>query len=466
MNGKTKKNLISLLLAILDIFFINLGYLLIFHLWKGKFTTENIEAYITVIPVISITALILFNIYGIYNIERRNISELAVSSVIALFFSNVIGMASSFFLRSFAFPRSVFIGGFILQTVFIVTLRYIAINLYKKIHGPERLLIVGREEDAKQIINSISRIDHGWVDCRYAVLENEAKMLEWAMNLADTIFLTAEAAKNLKKEIVDASLKGKKIAIIPDLYEILMPKARLVTFDDLLVFEFPHWNVSRGQRVIKRVLDFISAFVGLILSLPLIIIISILIKLTSEGPILYIQERIGQYGKKFKLYKFRTMINNAEKHTGPVMAGKDDPRLTPLGKILRALRFDEIPQLINVLKGDMSLIGPRPERPVFVEKYCQINPYYNYRHLVKPGITGLAQVMGSYDTSFEDKLRYDLYYISNYSLLLDLKIFFLTLKTILLAEGIVKKKNIDVDEQWQNMIVLCSDELSSSKENK
>ncbi|MCG0275996.1 MAG: sugar transferase [Thermosediminibacteraceae bacterium] len=466
MDGITKKNLISLLLAMLDIFFINLGYLLIFCLWKGKFSTENIEAYITVIPVISITALILFNIYGLYNIERRNISELAVSSVIALIFSNVIGMASSFFLRSFAFPRSVFIGGFILQTIFIVILRYIAIIFYKKIHGPERLLIVGREEDAKQIINSISRIDRGWVDCRYAVLGNEVETLKGAIALANTIFLTAEAAKNLKKEIVDATLKGKRIAIIPDLYEILMPKARLVTFDDLLVFELPNWNISKGQQAIKRALDFISALVGLILSLPLIVVISILIKLTSDGPVFYVQERVGQYGKKFRLYKFRTMRNNAEEHTGPVIAGRDDPRLTPLGKILRALRIDEIPQLINVLKGDMSLIGPRPERPVFVEKYCKINPYYNYRHLVKPGITGLAQVMGSYDTSFEDKLRYDLYYISNYSLLLDLKIFFLTIKTVLLAEGIVKKKNIDVDKQWQNMIVLCNEELSSGKEIK
>ena len=134
------------------------------------------------------------------------------------------------------------------------------------------------------------------------------------------------------------------------------------------------------------------------------------IKLTSPGPVFYTQKRVGRNNKVFQLYKFRTMINNAEARTGPVLSSEKDGRVTKVGRILRMTRIDEIPQLINVLKGDMSIVGPRPERPVFVEKYCKELPDYAYRHMINTGITGLAQVSGKYSTSPQDKLRYDLLY--------------------------------------------------------
>jgi exopolysaccharide biosynthesis polyprenyl glycosylphosphotransferase len=177
---------------------------------------------------------------------------------------------------------------------------------------------------------------------------------------------------------------------------------------------------------------------GILLVLPFLPIVAVLIKLTSPGPVLFRQRRVGERGREFTLIKFRTMCDNAEKETGPVWASENDPRITRLGALLRKIRIDEIPQLFNVLKGDMSFIGPRPERKEFVERLSEKIPYYGKRHFAKPGVTGWAQVKYPYGASDEDaleKLRYDLYYIKNYSFTLDLIIILETIKVVLFGRG-------------------------------
>jgi exopolysaccharide biosynthesis polyprenyl glycosylphosphotransferase len=176
----------------------------------------------------------------------------------------------------------------------------------------------------------------------------------------------------------------------------------------------------------------------LLLLLPILPLIAVLIKLDSRGPIFHRQERIGKDGKVFWLWKFRSMKQHAEHGTGPVWAGPDDDRVTRVGKYLRRTRLDEIPQLFSVLKGQITLVGPRPERPHFVKQLSEIIPFYNLRHSVKPGITGWAQIKYKYGSSIEDaveKLQYDLFYIKNMSWLLDIVIIFNTIKTVLLQRG-------------------------------
>lgn len=181
----------------------------------------------------------------------------------------------------------------------------------------------------------------------------------------------------------------------------------------------------------KRVFDIASAAFGLIVMAPVLLAVGISIKLTSPGPVIFYQKRVGRDGKPFMLYKFRTMVMNAEAKTGPVLAdGKADTRLTPVGRVLRMFRIDEFPQFWNVIRGDMSMVGPRPERPFFVEQFEQRLPSYSERHHVRPGITGLAQVHGGYHTDAEDKLRFDLIYVSQHSLWLDVSIL---LRTILVV---------------------------------
>jgi exopolysaccharide biosynthesis polyprenyl glycosylphosphotransferase len=196
--------------------------------------------------------------------------------------------------------------------------------------------------------------------------------------------------------------------------------------------------VSVGVLVQKQITSFLVSGILLVPFLPLLPIIALLIKLDSKGPVFHRQERVGKDGKTFTLWKFRSMYVDAERDTGPVWSSPEDWRVTRVGKLLRRTRLDELPQLYNILKGDMSLIGPRPERPYFVDHLSSIVPFYNLRHAVKPGVTGWAQIKYRYANSIDDaieKLQYDLFYIKNLSWLLDVIILFDTAKTVLVRRG-------------------------------
>jgi sugar transferase (PEP-CTERM system associated) len=188
----------------------------------------------------------------------------------------------------------------------------------------------------------------------------------------------------------------------------------------------------------KATFDFLVSAIIFALSLPLILITALTIYIEDRGPIFYKQERVGKYGKTFFVLKFRSMGMNAEKSGVPQWASSNDPRTTKIGKFIRKLRIDELPQIINVLRGEMSFVGPRPERPFFVEQLCKEIPFYNMRHSIKPGITGLAQVRYAYGASVDDaikKLQYDLYYVKNNSLFLDILILIETIQVVLLGKG-------------------------------
>jgi sugar transferase (PEP-CTERM system associated) len=240
------------------------------------------------------------------------------------------------------------------------------------------------------------------------------------------------------KELVAVRAMGVPIEDCHSFYERLASK---IAITDLP----PEWiALSEGFRrdrlilAAKRVIDVLVSFFGLILSAPLALLTAIAIKLESSGPVLYRQERVGQNEAHFTLLKFRSMAQDAEDAVGPVWAAENDPRMTYVGAIIRKLRFDEIPQMINVLKGEMSFVGPRPERPFFVEKLKQSIPYYDLRHSVKPGITGWAQISYRYGDSEYDaieKLQYDLYYIKHMSPVFDLQIIFESIKVIIFGSG-------------------------------
>jgi len=240
------------------------------------------------------------------------------------------------------------------------------------------------------------------------------------------------------REVLDCKLKGINIVDGPSFYEQMTGKLLVENISPSWFIFSDGFRVTIFRRYLKRVCDVVAAFLGLILSLPFLFIVPVLIKLDSKGPVLLKQKRIGEGEKVFTLYKFRTMVDGAEKNTGPVWTQENDNRITRLGKFLRKSRLDEIPQLFNVLRGDMSFIGPRPERPFFVESLKKQIPFYSERHCVKPGITGWAQVRYEYGDSIEDaveKLRYDLYYIKHLSFALDLLIILDTARVIFFGRG-------------------------------
>ena len=241
---------------------------------------------------------------------------------------------------------------------------------------------------------------------------------------------------------VDALLalkcRGLRVQDGVEVYEAITGKVPTESVRLSWLLFSPGCHSSSFHLAYKRAASILVSIAGLILTLPLLPFILLAIRLTSSGPVLYRQRRVGRDGVEFNCYKFRSMRADAEADTGPTWALDNDPRITPVGKFLRLSRLDEIPQLWNVLRGDMSLVGPRPERPEFVRAFGRVIPYYHLRHTVRPGITGWAQVRHKYASSVEDvkeKLRYDLFYIKNMSIGLDLLVFFQTIKVILLSRG-------------------------------
>jgi exopolysaccharide biosynthesis polyprenyl glycosylphosphotransferase len=250
----------------------------------------------------------------------------------------------------------------------------------------------------------------------------------------DEVFLAVPGASrdallHLIKTCEDQQVEFK---IVPDLLEVMTTRVALDAIDGIPLIGVRRNRLRGGAAVVKRAMDILFSTVFLIIASPVMLLTAIVVKLTSPGPVLFRQERVGLHGQHFEVYKFRTMIDNAEAETGPVVATKGDDRCTPAGRVMRRLSLDELPQLFNVLRGDMSLVGPRPMRPFLVERYSGEVPRYLERHQVRPGITGWAEVNDLRGAApVVDRAMYDIYYIENWSLVLDFKILVLTVVRLL-----------------------------------
>jgi sugar transferase (PEP-CTERM system associated) len=239
-------------------------------------------------------------------------------------------------------------------------------------------------------------------------------------------------------KLLGMRLGGVEFEHLATVYEAYTGKIAIENLRPSWLIFSAGFRKTKFREAVKRGIDIVSASIGLLLAAPLLLVLAVAIKLTSRGPVFYRQERVGLNGAVLSVCKLRSMCENAEAGTGAVWARKGDSRITPLGRIMRRTRLDELPQLWNVLRGDMSLVGPRPERPEFVRSLEQQIPFYGQRHVVKPGLTGWAQVRYTYGATIEDameKLQYDLFYIKNFSLSLDLFIIFETIKTVVLRRG-------------------------------
>ena len=234
--------------------------------------------------------------------------------------------------------------------------------------------------------------------------------------------------------------------VTPKLSDIIVRGARDISLFDTPLLLVRSKGLTVTQRTLKRILDVVLCAIIMIPAAPIMLLVALAIKLEDGGPVFYKQMRMTLGGREFGILKFRSMIVDAEKYSGAVLAAEDDPRITKVGKFIRATRLDEIPQILNILKGDMSIVGPRPERKSFVDEYCEKIPEFRYRTKVKGGLTGYAQIYGKYNTSPYDKLRLDLMYIENYSLMLDIKLILMTIRIMLSkesTEGIDKAEELD-----------------------
>lgn len=431
--------------SLVDLLLIHAGYILAYIIrFHFTFPKRNFMPYYTLIPQITLIALVLLNIYGLYTITMKTLSEIAFSLGLALMLLQFLTVVSTFFYRHFAFPRTIFIIAFFIQFLLLLAWRGLVLYVFKRVQGIKYVLVIGEKKRANAFAEKLKNISKDWLDVKYVIEPTAIDEITKYIKQVDTVYIYSKVDENLKNEIVRKAIELKKhIFIAPDFRDILISRSRVIQFDDVATMSIEQPDLTTEQKLIKRACDILLASVALIIAFPIMILIAIAIKLDSEGPVIYKQKRVTEGEKQFYVLKFRTMVKDAEKMTGPVLATENDPRITRVGRFLRATRLDELPQLINILKGEMSFIGPRPERPYFVEQFKKMYPEYSFRHNVKAGLTGLAQVYGKYATDIEDKLRLDLIYIKNYSVFLDIKILLLTLKTIFTkeaSEGVKEKR--------------------------
>jgi len=438
-----------------DIFIIILSINLSFII-RVKESTINylgLNKGIVIILLMLASYLVSFYIFDFYNTREKFRS--------IRFMTNVAGSLTLVSLISigffYAFPFMLGRGAFLISLIIIGILTDIWRLFYSFLFGlnfpTKRVLIVGKGKPAKAIYSLIKKIPEYKVIDFKADTSKKKNLLEKKIlgntislekitndyNIDDIIVTEPIQNKQLNKTLIDCKMSGINIWDIPTFYEHFIDKLPIHYIkEDWFLFADGFDKLgSNIHRRLKRAIDLLISISLLIIAFPIGIVISIAIALSSKGPVFYIQERIGENQKSFNLFKFRTMVSDAEKGN-PVWAEENDPRNTSIGKIIRKTRMDELPQLINVIKGDMSLIGPRPEREFFVKKLTENIPFYSLRFSVKPGLTGWAQVIYKYGASEEDaleKLQYELYYIKNMSLLLDLRILLKTIRIILFGMG-------------------------------
>ncbi len=410
----------------------------------------SIENYLRIMIIVVPIYLLVFRLYRLYQPDRniRRIQEL-LNVVKAISVATVVFMALTFIYREFSYSRLVLFSTWFFSILYCSLTRYFLIQFEYLIRrkDKDRVLIIGMNQNTQDLILWAKRNPHYGEEV-VGILTSESSSQEKYFKgvpilgtykdfdqiasqykVNETIVADTTIERQLMTELMlksESKLIGFKLAA--DFFGIITHYVDLEYISNVpllglkaLPLEDP-WN-----RAYKRLFDFCISLILIVLCSPILIVITLIIKAANHGPIFYAQERMGRDGKCFMLYKFRTMVVNAEQATGPVWTQKNDERITPFGQFLRRFNLDELPQLWNILIGNMSLVGPRPERPHFVEKFKDQIPHYMTRHKIKSGLTGWAQIHGLRgNTSLEERIKYDLYYLGNWTPMLDLEILIVT----------------------------------------
>jgi len=450
---------LSFILMVGDILAVNLGFL--FSYWlrfnAGFFRiihgVPHVSTYFRVLPILTIVLIFLMRSDKLYSVRARlSIVDEFFTIVRSVSVGILLFMAGTFLYREFSFSRGMLIVAWFVLIVFVGGWRFLAnrvrIGLREREGKTRNLLIIGSGDIVSRLINHISDDPHwdynvkgvictkkeisaddpGDVPC-LGYMEDLSRVIA-AEEIEEVILTEVDMPRSdVMRIIFECEKRMAEFRLVADLLGMVTSQVDMRTIDGIPLLGLKESPLSEGyNRFLKNAMDRVFAFSGIVALSPVFLVLAVLVKLGSPGPVFYFQKRVGEDDRRFAMIKFRTMVNNAEKGVGRVWAQKDDPRRTGIGAFLRKCNLDELPQLINVLKGDMSLVGPRPERPHFVGKFKEDIPRYMARHKIKSGMTGWAQVNGLRgNTSIEERTKYDIYYIENWSLAFDLKILFMSL---------------------------------------
>lgn len=397
-----------------------------------------------------LAALLFLRIYGGVPLGVKKSKEIISSVALASFFTDVVAFIELLVMSEFALIGEFYMLFivFFIQLMLIIVGTYFGNYVFFKLHDPEKsILVYADEKDAREFLAKVGRYRKQWnVDFS---LPYDTENLYKRLYPYKTVFLMGLPAGILSETVEFCYKYTKNVYVVPRLSDVIMKNSKTVVIDDKTVYASFVSALSTEQRIVKRALDLFISVIGVIVASPFMAVCALAVKLCDGGPVFYKQKRVTENGREFSVLKFRTMIVDAEKESGSVWAAKDDDRITPVGKILRKLRLDELPQLLNILHGEMSIVGPRPEREELIREFEKQYPEFRYRLKVKAGLTGLAQITGKYNTTPLDKLMMDLEYIENYSIWLDLKLIFQTFKVFFKSDSTegVKTEAVENEEK-------------------
>lgn len=422
----------KLFTALIDVVVFVAGILLSFTLRFGvAIPARNLDDGKAALLASAIGFLVINALSGVYVLYNKTLLDIGIITVVDQVLVTILIMALTFVGRWFAFPRSVILINLGVSIVLLVVWRTIEFLAYRRIRGAKRVMVLAPAEmSSRAVVNYMSnrsrrhRLTH-------VVEGHYLEQIRAHLDEFDTAHVSDAIDDAERTAIYDLLLsEDKEIFLSTSFEHLLLVNPTIMSIEDETIIAASPFAIPAELDLVKRFFDILISLVGLIVASPVMLVTAILVKATSPGPVFYRQTRITKGGREFDILKFRSMGVTAEKESGPMLATSNDPRVTPVGRYLRSLRIDELPQLINVLVGDMSMVGPRPERPFFVDQFQEQNAHYQLRHNVRAGITGYAQVYGKYATDFASKLNFDLIYIKQYSLVLDVKILIQTIKIL------------------------------------
>lgn len=361
--------------------------------------------------------------------------DLIIGQIISLFLVNFITYLQLCLIGNAVLPLIPMVKLFVIQAVVAIGLILLYTTVYHKLYAPHNMLLIyGNKNSIGLKLKMDSRKDKYNITGLICADEGYDAIVQ-KIPQYDAIILNDVAAP-LRNDILKFCYRFRvRTYVAPKLTDIMLRGAKGISLFDTPLLLVKGTGLTPAQRVGKRLMDILLCSIAMIVAAPVMAVVAIAIKLEDGGPVFFKQKRMTRNGREFDILKFRSMIVDAEKYAGAVLATDNDPRITRVGKVIRATRLDELPQILNILKGDMSIVGPRPERKVIADEYCKDIPEFAYRLKVRGGLTGYAQIYGKYNTSAYDKLRLDLMYIENYSFMLDIKLIILTLRIIFSKES-------------------------------
>ena len=388
-----------------------------------------------VIGVYGALSFCITKLYGGYRIGYLKRGDVIFSSAMSTLFVNVITYCQiSLIGRQFMNPVPM-IWMTVVHILLICIWGVLGHKLYQRIYPPRKMLLISGSEYSLSLINKISTRSEKYQICEVMDINQGLETIFPRVLDYEAVVISDVKAEYRNKLLKFCFLHSVRTYVTPKISDTIIRGADSIHLFDTPLLLCRNMGLTAEQRLAKRMLDIGVSVVGLVLSSPFMLLTALAIKVYDGGPVIYRQRRLTMDGREFDIYKFRSMVMDAEKGTGARLAQEHDARITPVGKVIRKIRFDELPQLFNILRGDMSVVGPRPERPEIAEEYRKAMPEFDFRLKVKAGLTGYAQVMGKYNTTPYDKLKLDLMYIENYSILLDIKLILMTIKVLLIPSS-------------------------------